>query len=93
MKSEKVKYDIINFLNCNGWEIFETSDEFECYCKDGSIGVDVSDDLIVLIDEQGDFAEHQLNGESLYWLIGRLIVCRALSMGFKLPVLKDAGAK
>lgn len=83
--TQRAKEKVIQFLKANGWELSEHTKEYESYNKYENIGVDISHDDITLIDDQGDFASHPLTGESLYWLIGRLIAARALSMGFKIP--------
>ena len=74
---------VIKFLKANGWERGETNDEFISFHKENNIGVDVGDDNIVLIGEAGDFSEHVLDAESIFWLRGRLLCCHAIAIDFK----------
>lgn len=76
---------IIKFLQANGWSEIEKNDEYINFGKEGNIAVDVGDTDIVLIGDSGDYAEHEINAESLFWLIGRLVAGRNIAMGFVLP--------
>lgn len=77
---------IDKFLKANGWESGE-KDEFQSYFKDNNIGVDVSNDYIVLVGGSGDFAGHDLkNSEAIFWLLGRMLECKALAMDYKSPL-------
>jgi hypothetical protein len=79
----KYKNKIVDFLNKNGWEMTLLEDEYETYEKENNISIAISEDEIVLIGEEGDFAHIILNEMTFYYLIGFLFHYRYISINYK----------
>ena len=67
------------FLVFNGWSMESASDEYDNYFKNGCIGVDVSDNELVLVGDYGDFLHMPIN---YYALIGALLEFRQISANY-----------
>lgn len=77
------KKEIIKFVINNGWAIYEVSGDFNCYCKKDNIGIDISDDEVVLIDDTGDYCHMPLNSLAKYTLLGKLFTDHAISIDYR----------
>lgn len=91
MPVTKEKLSIVNrakaekcfqFLEKNGWEATDEGKDYVCFGKEGSVGVHIEPDSIVLIGDEGDFLHLPLNK---YALIGALIEYRQLPINYKSP--------
>ena len=78
------KNEIIEFIVNNGWERDKECDKYyRSFYKENNIGIDVNNNDIVLIDDNGDFAHIQLNKHSIYTLLGFLIQHHFISIDYK----------
>jgi len=70
----------ITFLEANGWRLIDGTDDYKSYHKPGNIGVDVSENELVFIDDTGDFLHLPVN---YFALVGAFIELRAISMDYQ----------
>lgn len=70
----------VKFLLENGWEkATDNYDKFYSYCRKNSVDVDISEEEIVLIGENGDFLHMNLN---YFALVGALIEYRQIGFNY-----------
>jgi len=74
---------IIEFITNNGWHFSTTNDNFSSYCKNNSIGIDISNNEVVLIGDCGDFAHIEINQYAIYTLLGYFINNHILAMDYE----------
>lgn len=67
------------FLTKNGFDISSRDGDYISFCRSGSIGVDISYDDIVFIDDRGDFLHLPLN---YYSLVGAMIEFKQLGFAY-----------
>lgn len=65
---------IVDIIRANGW-LYDDKDEYMHFFKDGSIGIDIGDNEVVFIDDNGDFAHIPLN---YYAVVGFIFVHRII---------------
>lgn len=78
------------FLLANGWSLEPSEgegDEYTHYWKNDSVGVDIGEDEVVVIDDTGDFAHIVLD---YYAVIGFFYVHRIIDM--IIPCLAESEA-
>ena len=68
------------FLIENGWKLDNDDDDYESYYKAMYPTIDIDNDEIVFVDNNGDYLHLPVN---YYALIGGLIECRMIDMGYK----------
>lgn len=73
-----------SFLMINGWKQIKADDPgLRSFEKENNISVDISDDDIVLIGEDGDFMSMPLDSMSAYTLLGVFFHNRYISIDYK----------
>jgi len=79
---KKTKKRCKQFLTENGWkhDIDNDDGDYESYYKTMYPTIDIGNDEIVFVDNNGDFLHLPIN---YYALIGALIECRSIDMGYK----------
>jgi hypothetical protein len=85
---DKYKQEIINFITKNGWiedkEIIPVdNDFFRTFNKENNISIDIDDDEIVLIGDNGDFCHIKINVLSIYALLGYMIQYHYIAIDYK----------
>ena len=71
---------VVDFLKANGWE-YDDKDTYMHFYKRDSVGVDVGENEVVFIDDNGDFAHIPMN---VYAVVGFVYTKRLL-----VPVIPD----
>ena len=79
---KKTKERCKQFLVENGWkhDVDNDDGDYESYYKENYISIDIGKDEIVFVSDSGDFLHLPVN---YYALIGGLIECRLIDMGYK----------
>jgi len=81
-----MREQIINFIKANGWAkddpINGTDSDYDNYYKENNIGIDIGEDEVVLIGEEGDFEHFQINPHIIYTMIGYLLEHRFIACDY-----------
>ena len=77
---KKTKEMCKQFLIANGWKLNNDDDDYESYYKAMCPTVDISKDAIFFVSDNGDYLYLPVN---YYALIGGLIECRLIELGYK----------
>lgn len=78
-----MKNTIIQFVIQNGWIRRSEDSEYQHFYKNNNIGIDVSDDYVVLIDGQGDYLHIPINDLTLYTLLGHMLHHRIIACDYR----------
>jgi hypothetical protein len=77
---------IMNFLKVNGWIIvdnYPAEGDFISFDKKDNIAIDVNEEEVVLIDDNGDFLHFEIDNHILYTLLGYLMQHHYLAIDYK----------
>ena len=81
MKKNLEMQKCINFLVSNGWkDDYNEGDDYISFYKNGYLSIDVGEDELVILADEGDTAHLPLNK---YALIGYLFDKRQIDCGYK----------
>jgi hypothetical protein len=85
---------IVDFITSNGWvesdsdyseKIDYSMEEWRTFYKKDNIGIDISDNKIVLIDDSGDFKQFKIDVDSKYTLLGFLLYYKYIAIDYNSP--------
>jgi hypothetical protein len=77
---------VMEFLKKNGWEIsdnYPAENDLTSFYKPDNISIDVNEEEIVLIDDNGDFLHFEIDNHILYTLLGYLMQHHYLAIDYK----------
>ena len=77
---EKYIADIEQFLLSNGYSI--NDEEGKCFHKSGYSDIELHDDEVVFISDIGDYAHFKIDHQTVYTLIGFMLIGRQLDISF-----------
>ena len=80
-----MKNTVIEFIVKNGWIKHEENNEFQSFHKVDNIGIDISDDEIVLINDRGDYLHISIGDLALYTLLGHMFHHRIIASDYRWP--------